>query len=177
VGSDWVHLVLQALFGLLYQPQVIDDDWLWSNWQGKQKYREKTCPNDTISTTNPTWLHPGCCDAEPTTNWLNCGWPYTSLNDTHYEVSINILGTSGLNYFPFSDTNVLFLRSELSWQINAFKSSQEISHVNVKISTNMVDLVNDHMLLVISLSGARRVKTWMQKLVNFHCWDSLLGNV
>jgi hypothetical protein len=25
-GWDWVHLVLQPLFGLLYQPQMIDDD-------------------------------------------------------------------------------------------------------------------------------------------------------
>jgi hypothetical protein len=26
VGWDWVHLVLRPLFGLLYQPQMIDDD-------------------------------------------------------------------------------------------------------------------------------------------------------
>jgi hypothetical protein len=48
-------------------------------------------------------------------------------------VSINILVTSGLNYFPFSDRNVLYLRLELAWQINEFISSQEISHVKVKI--------------------------------------------
>jgi hypothetical protein len=34
--------------------------WVWStrwseNWQGKPKYSEKTCPNITLSTTNPTW--------------------------------------------------------------------------------------------------------------------------
>jgi hypothetical protein len=36
-----------------------DDRWVWSiwwneNWQGKQKYSEKTCPSATLSTTNPT---------------------------------------------------------------------------------------------------------------------------
>jgi hypothetical protein len=31
------------------------------NWQGKQKYPEKTCPSATLSTTNPTrhGLEPG----------------------------------------------------------------------------------------------------------------------
>jgi hypothetical protein len=34
--------------------------WMWSirwleNWQEEQKYSEKTCPNATLSTTNPTW--------------------------------------------------------------------------------------------------------------------------
>jgi hypothetical protein len=26
MGQDWIHLVLRPLFGLLYQPQIIDDD-------------------------------------------------------------------------------------------------------------------------------------------------------
>jgi hypothetical protein len=26
----------------------------WNEWQGKPKYSEKTCPNATLSTTNPT---------------------------------------------------------------------------------------------------------------------------
>jgi hypothetical protein len=36
--------------------------WLWGtriwwndNWQGEQKYSEKTCPSATLSTTNPIW--------------------------------------------------------------------------------------------------------------------------
>jgi hypothetical protein len=41
--------------------------WLWGwriirwneDWQGKQKYSEKTCPSATSSTTNPTWPDPG----------------------------------------------------------------------------------------------------------------------
>jgi hypothetical protein len=33
----------------------------WNDWQGKQKYSKKTCPNAALSTTNPT-----CCpDANP----------------------------------------------------------------------------------------------------------------
>jgi hypothetical protein len=45
-----------ATSGLLYVPR-----WLWrwriwwnEDWQGKPKYSEKTCPNSTLSTTNPT---------------------------------------------------------------------------------------------------------------------------
>jgi hypothetical protein len=29
------------------------------NWQGKPKYSRKTCPDATLSTTNPTWPDPG----------------------------------------------------------------------------------------------------------------------
>jgi hypothetical protein len=31
----------------------------WNEWQGKPKYSEKTYPGATLSTTNPTWPHPG----------------------------------------------------------------------------------------------------------------------
>jgi hypothetical protein len=40
--------------------------WIWwwrigwnEEWQEKPKYSEKTCPNATLSTTNPTWPGPG----------------------------------------------------------------------------------------------------------------------
>jgi hypothetical protein len=44
-----------ATSGLLYKPQMIDEDGFWSNWwnndwQGKPKYSEKTCPSATLST-------------------------------------------------------------------------------------------------------------------------------
>jgi hypothetical protein len=44
-----------ATSGLLYKPQMIDDDDFWSSWwnedwQGKPKYSEKTCPSATLST-------------------------------------------------------------------------------------------------------------------------------
>jgi hypothetical protein len=32
---------------------------IWWNEQGKPKYSEKTCPDATLSTTNPTWPDPG----------------------------------------------------------------------------------------------------------------------
>jgi hypothetical protein len=43
---------------------ALDDRWAWSiwwneNWQGKPKYSEKTCPNVTLSITNPTWFNMG----------------------------------------------------------------------------------------------------------------------
>jgi hypothetical protein len=44
-----------ATTGLLYQPRMIGDgDWWNGDWQGKQKYSEKTCSSATLSTTNPT---------------------------------------------------------------------------------------------------------------------------
>jgi hypothetical protein len=48
-----------ATSGLLYKPQMIDEDHFWSNWwnedwQGKPTYSEKTCCSATLSTTNPT---------------------------------------------------------------------------------------------------------------------------
>jgi hypothetical protein len=44
-----------------------DDRWWWllwsnlwnANWQGKQKYSERTCPSDPLSTTNRTYLDSG----------------------------------------------------------------------------------------------------------------------
>jgi hypothetical protein len=64
MGWNWVHLVLPPLFCLLYQPRMIDDRWWMSssrwnaNWQENPKYSEKTCPNDTLPTINPTWPDP-----------------------------------------------------------------------------------------------------------------------
>lgn len=46
-GWDWVYSVCQPLFGLLHQPQMIDNVWSrwWKkNWQGKQQYLEKISP-------------------------------------------------------------------------------------------------------------------------------------
>jgi hypothetical protein len=45
-----------ATSGLLYKPQMIDEDDFWSNWwnkdwQRKPKYSEKNCPSATLSTT------------------------------------------------------------------------------------------------------------------------------
>jgi hypothetical protein len=76
----WVHLILRPLFGLLYQPRMIDRWLLWrnrwnANWQGKLKYSEKTCPSATLSSTNPTWPDPGSNTGrrggEPATNRLS----------------------------------------------------------------------------------------------------------
>jgi hypothetical protein len=33
-------------------------NWWNEDWQGKQKYSEKTCPSATMFTTNPTLLDP-----------------------------------------------------------------------------------------------------------------------
>jgi hypothetical protein len=76
VGWDWVpRYLFKSLgiysspwycghFGLLYKPQMIDDDDFWSNWwnenwQGKPKYSEKTYPSATLSTTKSHMTRPG----------------------------------------------------------------------------------------------------------------------
>jgi hypothetical protein len=60
-----------------------DDRWWvrsnrWNaNWQGKQKYSEKTCSSAILSTTNPTWSdpasNPGRRGGKPATNRLSYG--------------------------------------------------------------------------------------------------------
>jgi hypothetical protein len=49
----------------------------WNEWQGKPKNSEKTCPDATLSTTNPTWpdpeLNPGRRDGKPATNRFSYG--------------------------------------------------------------------------------------------------------
>jgi hypothetical protein len=49
----------------------------WNEWQGKPKYWEKTCPDATLSTTNPTWpdpeLNPGRRGGKPATNRFSYG--------------------------------------------------------------------------------------------------------
>jgi hypothetical protein len=60
--------------------------WLWewriwcNEWQGKPKYLEKTCPDATLSTTNPTWPEPGLNlgrrSEKPTTNRFSYGTAY-----------------------------------------------------------------------------------------------------
>jgi hypothetical protein len=55
--SYWVHSALRPLLAYYTCP-----GWLWGwrswwterFWQGKRKYSEKTCPDATLSTTNPT---------------------------------------------------------------------------------------------------------------------------
>jgi hypothetical protein len=70
VGWDWVPRYLfkslgtTATSGLLYKPQMTDEDDFWSNrwnedWQGKPKYSEKTCPSATLSTTKSHMTRPG----------------------------------------------------------------------------------------------------------------------
>jgi hypothetical protein len=49
----------------------------WNEWQGKLKYSEKTCPDATLTTTNPTWpdpwLNPGRRGGKPATNRFSYG--------------------------------------------------------------------------------------------------------
>jgi hypothetical protein len=56
--------LLRPFIGLLYQPRMVDGDECeaisgMKAGRGKQKYSEKTCPTDALSTTDPTWFDPG----------------------------------------------------------------------------------------------------------------------
>jgi hypothetical protein len=52
----------------------------WNEWQEMPKYSEKTCPDATLSTTNPTWpdpgLNPGRRGGNPATNRFSYGSAY-----------------------------------------------------------------------------------------------------
>jgi hypothetical protein len=69
---------------------------MWSsrcneNWQGKQKYSEKTCPSATLSTINPTWLDLGSNPGrrrKPATNRLSYGTAELNLNNFLYVLVI-----------------------------------------------------------------------------------------
>jgi hypothetical protein len=64
-GREWDNwsgtrsTITEAIFGLLYQPWMIDDDDCgtvsgMNEWQGKPKYWEETCPSAAVSSTDPT---------------------------------------------------------------------------------------------------------------------------
>jgi hypothetical protein len=71
VGWDWVHLVRRPLFGLLYQPRMIDDECATVGGirigRANRSTRDTTCPNATLSTTYPTW--PDLCSNPGRRGW------------------------------------------------------------------------------------------------------------
>jgi hypothetical protein len=65
---------------------------LWNeDLHGKPKYSEKTCPNATSSTTNPTWLdpgsNPGLRGGKPATNRFSYGSALSLPSLMGYSVS------------------------------------------------------------------------------------------
>jgi hypothetical protein len=81
------------------------------NWQGKSKYSEKTCPNVTLSTTNPTYpdmgLNPDRGGGKSATNRLsygtaNCLWVSNGTNSELGKVNgaYNVIYEEP-NIFPF----------------------------------------------------------------------------
>jgi hypothetical protein len=99
VGRYWVPRYLSkvpgtaATSGLLYKPQMTDEDDFWSNWwnenwQGKPKYSEETYPSATLSTTKSHMTArsrtPDRSGGKPATNRLSYGAPlfsrYTDSN-------------------------------------------------------------------------------------------------
>jgi hypothetical protein len=77
-SPNWVHSARRPLTGLLYLPRVIMRMENLVEWMaGEPKYSEKTCPDATLSTTNPTWpdpgLNPGRHGGKPATNCFSYG--------------------------------------------------------------------------------------------------------
>jgi hypothetical protein len=71
-----------ATSGLLYKPQMIDEDDCGAIGgmkigRGNRSTRKKTCPSATLSTTNPAWLDTGSISGrrggKPATNRLSYG--------------------------------------------------------------------------------------------------------
>jgi hypothetical protein len=91
-------------------PAPDDRWWLWSNrwntnWQGKPKYFEKTCPSATLSTTNPTCpdagSNPGRRCRKPATNRLSYGTASVIESEFAYwrvESIVGPLGTSATEW-------------------------------------------------------------------------------
>jgi hypothetical protein len=73
-SPNWVHSARR----IVPAPGDCEDgEFGGMNWQGKPKYSEKTCPDATFSTTNPTWpdpgLNPGRRGGKPATNRFSYG--------------------------------------------------------------------------------------------------------
>jgi hypothetical protein len=66
-----------------------------------RRSRRKTCPNATLSTTNPTWTDPGSNPGfrveRPATNRLNHGTPWATLIRLQFLTS-HLFGV--LNIYP-----------------------------------------------------------------------------
>jgi hypothetical protein len=59
----------------MYHPWMIGDRAVsgMNEFEGKPKYSEEPCPNAALSTTDPTWLHPGHCGWKAAKNRRSCG--------------------------------------------------------------------------------------------------------
>jgi hypothetical protein len=69
----------------------------WNEWQGKPKYSEKTCPDATLPTTNPTWpdprLNPDRRGGKPATKRFSYGAANGYFNKAHQEYWSNSGGS------------------------------------------------------------------------------------
>jgi hypothetical protein len=80
IGEDYVSIEMQQLSGLLSVSQMIYE-WIWSRGgmmtRENRRTRGKTCPNATLSITNPTWtdldMNPSLRGEKPATNHLSYG--------------------------------------------------------------------------------------------------------
>jgi hypothetical protein len=106
-SPNWVHSAPRPFTVLLYLPRVIVrmENFRWNeDWQGKPKYSKKTCPDATLSTTNPTWpdpgSNPGRRGGKPATNRLSYGAALAPRLIKHlvlYAVMAPCLNTRKLN--------------------------------------------------------------------------------
>jgi hypothetical protein len=94
VGWDWVHLVCQPLFGLLYQPWMIDDFGAVGGMKigrGHWSTRRKPAPVPLCPPQIPLDLgsNPGRCGGRPATNPLSYGTAFISeLLDSVFNIQL-----------------------------------------------------------------------------------------
>jgi hypothetical protein len=94
----------------------------WNEWQGKPKYSEKTCPDATLSTTNPTWPDPelnlGRRGGKPATNRGQI-FPYTTLQSNNSSVHTKV--DSHKDVTTFASNMCTGPRAKYDWRMSGGK--------------------------------------------------------
>jgi hypothetical protein len=83
---------------------------------GKTKVLGKTCPSDTLSTTNPTWPNLGCHGGKPVTNCLSYGTATSLTQFWLAECFISYLSVLLGAFKVYISNRVISCRSMDNWR-------------------------------------------------------------
>jgi hypothetical protein len=100
----------------------------WNEWHGKPKYSEKTCPDATLSTTNPTWPDPGLNPGRRV-GWVPLCKYYFPERDKRYP-QMSDRGEYS-HWRPFRAQHHFFIKWIITYQMN-FTSQYYGSHFPLK---------------------------------------------
>jgi hypothetical protein len=129
-NPNWVHSARRPLTGLLYLPRVIVRMEHLVEWQRKPKYSEKTCPDATLSTTNPTWpdsgLNPGRRGGKPATNRLS----YGAAEQATYSNTGTLLAAQTLFSWQTGNFELITLKSAMEENVKQLLPISTLSSFN-----------------------------------------------